>query len=108
MNLPPSSAPPVPAGYGVAIPHSPNDLLAFIKSQQKQKKKSSASSSAISINGSGLGALDRQKKLEEEHEGYERKLMELEDFYFTQEGSARIRRAEDRLLMYVPLAFTRL
>lgn len=89
---------PVPAGVGLAIPNSPNDLLKFIHTQQKQKKKAAASSASLLPNAAHGGG-DRQKKQEEERELYEAKLMELEDCIFGAMGAKRLRHAEERLLM---------
>jgi hypothetical protein len=101
----------LPQGCGMAIPNRPDALLSLLSKQTKSRRKPDphASNNTLSLedknhsyrnnNLNNNNVQDRQRKQEEEREIYETKLMELEDYLFTDEGKNRIKRFEDRLLM---------
>ncbi|RYH15342.1 hypothetical protein EON65_31885 [archaeon] len=100
---------PMPAGYGMAIPHNPKDLLKMIESQKKAKH--TTPSSSMVLQPSQISSLpppvaqlnhtsyDRLKKQQGDRESYEARLMALEDYSHTKEGKMRLQRWEDRLNM---------
>eukprot|EP01031_Cornospumella_fuschlensis_P036947 gene36947-44823_t len=100
---------PMPAGYGVAIPHNPKDLLKMIENQKKAKLNNPSNS--VFLQPSNVASMpppaaqlnhtsyDRLRKQQNDREAYEARLMALEDYTHTDEGKVRLQRWEERLNM---------
>jgi hypothetical protein len=96
----------IPEGFGTAIPSNPAELMKFLQRQRQQQKAAASAIDVKRVSTDTLGqshhntlSQERLKKQEHERENYESRLMQLEDYIFTLEGAARIKRIEDRLKM---------
>eukprot|EP00602_Paraphysomonas_sp_CaronLab_P009640 CAMPEP_0185021000 /NCGR_PEP_ID=MMETSP1103-20130426/3649_1 /TAXON_ID=36769 /ORGANISM="Paraphysomonas bandaiensis, Strain Caron Lab Isolate" /LENGTH=1577 /DNA_ID=CAMNT_0027552265 /DNA_START=163 /DNA_END=4896 /DNA_ORIENTATION=+ len=78
-----------PAAVGKAIPSNPFDLMKQLR--DSERKDNTKMKSQVQMN--------RQLKQELKSQTIERKLMEVEDYTFTEEGARRERAYEDRLNM---------
>ncbi len=86
----------VPAGNGVIIPKSANELMKMIQAQKKRDKKSAEGKDARS---SASGPSNSANKQEQQSELLETKLMELEDYTCKPEGVHRLLRTFEIITM---------
>jgi predicted DNA-binding protein len=74
---------------GKVVPNNPYDLMKQLRESEKMENSKLKQKKVV----------NRQKKQELQREYIEKRLMEAEDYCFTDEGLRRLRACEDRIRM---------